>query len=279
MIKNIRKLTILLSTLLSLTLVLGFKVGDQVELDNYLNGRTSPNFLKDTNNIKSKLDIGTQGKVLEAKKLNSENYGIKMEVTNGRHAGQSYWVHYNRRQLALHLITGETMAETENMIVDARMDCGPVRVEIAHTAVTDLVHFRGRAPDEFYRDRIELRFTPISETGVRDIMVTQPVPPSYFFSLLRENAQGELIDLTETQIDAPHTGRPEAEVVTLSKLGQTKILRLSYAIISVIAPEDRLVPGRYVLRMSPYKLMAIDEAHCAFKGADMRIEVLETLKE
>jgi hypothetical protein len=93
--------TILLT--LSLTALLGFDVGQEVELDKYLNARTDPNFLKYNKNIKTTLAKGTTGEVLEVKKFNSGNAGIKMKVTNGPKSGQSYWVYYNTKTPAIKL--------------------------------------------------------------------------------------------------------------------------------------------------------------------------------
>lgn len=86
--------TILLS--LSLVALVGFTVGDEVELDAYLNARTNPNFLKYSKNVATQLAMGTTGEVLEIKKFNTGNSGIKMKVTSGPKAGQSYWVYYNK---------------------------------------------------------------------------------------------------------------------------------------------------------------------------------------
>lgn len=93
--------TILL--VLSLSTLFGFDVGDEVELDSFLNARTHPNFLKSTQNIKTTLAKGTTGEVLEVKKFSSGNSGIKMKVSSGPKAGESYWVYYNKKNPALSL--------------------------------------------------------------------------------------------------------------------------------------------------------------------------------
>ena len=93
--------TILLA--LSLTTLAGFDVGQEVELDSFLNARTHPNFLKYTKNIKTTLAKGTTGEVQEVKKFSSGNAGIKMKVTNGPKTGQSYWVYYNSKTPAIKL--------------------------------------------------------------------------------------------------------------------------------------------------------------------------------
>lgn len=90
--KQIKK-TVLFSLFLSS--VLAFKVGDQVELEAFLNARSSAQFLKTSGNIKTQLSAGTKGEVLESKKMNSGNYGIKMKVESGAHRGETYWLYYN----------------------------------------------------------------------------------------------------------------------------------------------------------------------------------------
>lgn len=93
--------TILLA--LSLTTLMSFDIGQEVELDSFLNARTHPNFLKYTKNIKTTLAKGTTGEVQEVKKFSSGNAGIKMKVTNGPKIGQSYWVYYNSKTPSIKL--------------------------------------------------------------------------------------------------------------------------------------------------------------------------------
>lgn len=86
--------TVLLS--LSLTTLLGFSVGQEVELTTFLNGRANPNFLKYTKNVQTLLDKGTTGEVLEVKNFSTGNSGIKMKVAGGKRNGETYWVYYNK---------------------------------------------------------------------------------------------------------------------------------------------------------------------------------------
>ena len=81
-------------TLLSLTL-LSFKAGDEVELENYLNARSFADFRIKTDNIKTTLTKGTRGEILETKKFNSGNFGLKLKIQNGAHKGESFWVYHN----------------------------------------------------------------------------------------------------------------------------------------------------------------------------------------
>jgi hypothetical protein len=101
--------TILLS--LSLIALVGLKVGDEVELDAYLNARTNPNFLKYSKNVTTQLAKGTTGEVEEVKKFNSGNSGIKMKITSGPKAGQSYWVYYNKDSSDIKLTNKDTQKQ------------------------------------------------------------------------------------------------------------------------------------------------------------------------
>ncbi len=90
--------------ILSLITLVGFSAGDEIELDNFLRARTSPNFLQYTKNVATTLSKGTTGRVLEIKKFTrSGNSGIKMEITSGPKSGESYWVYYSSKNPAIKL--------------------------------------------------------------------------------------------------------------------------------------------------------------------------------
>ncbi len=97
-----KKTPIILLTL-SLTTFLAFKVGDEVELESFLNGRTHPNFLSSAGNVKTGLKKGTTGDIVDIKNFTSGNSGIKMKISNGPHAGKTYWVYYSKNNPALKL--------------------------------------------------------------------------------------------------------------------------------------------------------------------------------
>lgn len=98
-------------SILLVTTLFGFKTSDEVELDAYLNARTSPVFYKYTKNVKTTLNPGTKGKVVEVTKtFPTGNQGIKIQISSGPRAGQSYWVYYNKKKPALKLL-GESKKE------------------------------------------------------------------------------------------------------------------------------------------------------------------------
>lgn len=107
--------TILLA--LSLTSLVGFSTGDEIELDAFLTARTSPDFMKYTKNIATTLAEGTTGEVEEIKNFATGNSGIKMKVTSGPKAGQSYWVYYNKNAPALKLASNNSKKEVEPEVI------------------------------------------------------------------------------------------------------------------------------------------------------------------
>lgn len=102
---------------LSLTSLVGFSTGDEIELDSFLSARTSPDFMKYTANIATTLATGTTGEVVEIKKFATGNSGIKMKVTSGPKIGESYWVYYNKNTPALKLALRNSKKEIEPEVV------------------------------------------------------------------------------------------------------------------------------------------------------------------
>ncbi|WP_413943231.1 hypothetical protein [Bdellovibrio sp. HCB-162] len=81
--------------LLGTMLLAGFTGKEKyVELESYLNGRTSASFTASSNNIAETLQAGTRGEILEYKKLPSGNYGLRIKVLNGNHANSIFWVYH-----------------------------------------------------------------------------------------------------------------------------------------------------------------------------------------
>lgn len=76
---------------------LGFAKDEIVELEQYLNGRSSENFLQNAGNIKFTLPPKTTGKIQRVKHFSSGNYGLEIEVREGPHKGELAWVYYNAK--------------------------------------------------------------------------------------------------------------------------------------------------------------------------------------
>lgn len=66
-----------------------------MELEGYLNARSSMSFNPSARNVKAVLAKGTQGEILEAKKLSSGNYGLRIKVLNGVKADETFWIYHN----------------------------------------------------------------------------------------------------------------------------------------------------------------------------------------
>jgi hypothetical protein len=107
MMKKIIPLTVLL--------LLSFKADDLIEIEQAINARSSADFMKTTNNIRTTLKKGTIGKVVEVKKLPSGNYGVKLNIETGPFKKENMWVYYNVKNPSLKLKnkTGQEISEIE----------------------------------------------------------------------------------------------------------------------------------------------------------------------
>ncbi len=85
----------------------GFKANDIIELEGYFNARYSANFLKSTKNVKFVMPPGTKARIDEVKKFSSGNYGFKVEVSEGKHQGESVWVYYNPKNPGMKVYPNE----------------------------------------------------------------------------------------------------------------------------------------------------------------------------
>ncbi len=103
-------------TLIILLLSLGFAKDGIIELESYLNGRSSANFLKDANNVKFTLPPGTRAKIQETKKFNSGNYGLKVEVASGPRKGESVWVYYRTADPGVKIFENEKAAKKDQEV-------------------------------------------------------------------------------------------------------------------------------------------------------------------
>jgi hypothetical protein len=129
---NKKSPTILLA--LSLTFLVGFSTGNEVELDSFLTGRTSPDFLKYTKNVATTLARGTTGEVEEIKNFTTGNSGLKIKITNGPKTGQSYWVYYNKNSPQIKLASQISKKEIEpDAIVLEEKSNKPIEAVIAQT--------------------------------------------------------------------------------------------------------------------------------------------------
>lgn len=86
---------LLLLSLLSFSFLCAIEIGEFVELESFVNGRSSPKFYRNYKNVRTQLEPGTVGKILELKKFQSGNYGFQVEILNKDKASNKVWIHYN----------------------------------------------------------------------------------------------------------------------------------------------------------------------------------------
>jgi hypothetical protein len=77
---------------LAITGFTGYEV--YVELEGFINGRSSAEFRAQDHNIKAVLPQGTKGQILEYTEFSSGNYGLKIRTLNGGRQGEEFWIYY-----------------------------------------------------------------------------------------------------------------------------------------------------------------------------------------
>lgn len=131
--------------LVTVSTTTAFKKGDLIELQSFLNARTSAAFTKESKNISAVLAKGTKGEILETQKMPSGNFGLKMKVESGPHAGETYWVYHNLKNPTAKLfnekkeeITGADLssAKTAELKVKVRALRAPEEAVVLNAAET-----------------------------------------------------------------------------------------------------------------------------------------------
>jgi hypothetical protein len=157
---------------LSLLSFYGFDVGQNVELTKFLNARTNSNFLASANNIKTSLTKGTTGEVLEVKKFSSGNSGIKIKISNGPKANESYWVYYNKKDPGIMLTDIKTKKEVAIEKVEAKIN----KEAITKALVTREIAAT-RDPSEQSLIQTAIAITPIITGEVIKKSLTSKISP------------------------------------------------------------------------------------------------------
>ncbi|UQA63190.1 hypothetical protein [Polyangium aurulentum] len=153
-------------------------------------------------------------------------------------------------------------------------DCGSVHVELAYTPVTDRAHVTGRADGGPFRDRFEIRLT---NRGLPDGMVfdyQSPTPLQFFFSVVRKLKDGSLLDVTSPQIDAHHTGRPQPRKMSFARADETLTDRISYFAFATIVPDEELVRGEYLVRISGFEILHVGGSACRFEPIELPLTIV-----
>lgn len=154
-------------------------------------------------------------------------------------------------------------------------DCGPVRVDLAYTPVTDPAHVSGRADGDPFRDRFEIRLTSRSLPDGATFDYQSPQPLQFFFSVLRRLADGSLLDVTAPQIDAHHTGQPRSRTHSFARADEPLFDRISYFALATIVPDDELVPGEYVVRIAGFDMLRVGASACRFEPIELPLTILD----
>lgn len=154
-------------------------------------------------------------------------------------------------------------------------DCGPVRVDLAYTPVTDPAHVSGRADGDPFRDRFEIRLTSRSLPDGATFNYQSPQPLQFFFSVLRRLEDGSLLDVTAPQIDAHHTGRPRPRKMSFARAGETLTDRISYFALATIVPDEELVPGEYLVRIASFELLRTDDGAWQFVPVELPLTIID----
>lgn len=151
--------------------------------------------------------------------------------------------------------------------------CGPVRVTIAHTAVTDTDHIFGDADGDSFRDRLELRLERMTLPVGKPFRYAPPSPLQFFFTVLRKNKDGSLRDVTASQIDPRHTGRPGSRELSFAQPDETLTDPISYFALATIMPRAEIVPGEYVVRIRGYDMITVDGTAYPSEPVEMPLTV------
>lgn len=154
-------------------------------------------------------------------------------------------------------------------------DCGLVRVELAYTPVTDPAHASGRADGDPFRDRFEIRLLDRGLPVGTAFDYQSPQPLQFFFSVLRKLADGSLLDLTAPQIDAHHTGRPQPWQMSFARAGETLTDRISFFALSTIVPDEALVPGEYLVRISSFEVLRVGAGAYTFAPIELPLTMID----
>ncbi len=177
-------------TLVSLSSTLAFKKGDQIELQAFVNARTSANFTKSSKNISATLNKGTTGEVLETRPLPSGNIALKMKVESGPHAGESYWVYHNLKNSIISLYN----KKNEEMTGPDLSAAQKARLKESITAI--------RAPEESaIIVAAETAVTILDKKNVADIEVKVQIPDCKTTTLLEKVPESQY---DETQVVEPY---------------------------------------------------------------------------
>ncbi len=153
----------IITTIISILLLTALAKNDTVELDAFLNARSSMNFLKNTKNVVTTLPKGTKGKVEEFVKLPSGNFGLKMTVLDGKHKDKSVWIYYNNKSPMIKLV------DEAKTVIDPKVEDDKKREEALRKA---------REAELLEKKKAIVEPTPVPDQGVKEAIdiISKPRP-------------------------------------------------------------------------------------------------------
>lgn len=191
-----KKLIPVFLVLVTVTTTTAFKKGDLIELQSFLNARSSAAFTKEARNISAVLAKGTKGEILETQKMPSGNFGLKMKVQSGPHAGETYWVYHNVKNPAAKLFNAH-----KEEITGA--DLSSVKTAELKVKVRAL-----RAPEEaVVLNAAETARAVLDKNSVKNIVTAPPAPDCMQTSPVVQISEDQY---DETQIVEPFRERADS---------------------------------------------------------------------
>ena len=153
--------------------------------------------------------------------------------------------------------------------------CGAVHIQLLYTPVTEPDHVSGRTDGDPFRDRFEFR---LSSRGLPDgatVVYQTPQPLQFFFSVLRRLEDGRLRDLTAPQIGPRHTGQPQPRTLRFAGSGESVVDRISYFALATIVPDQEIVPGEYLVRISGFEVLRVGSSAFRFEPLELPLTIID----
>ncbi|MBY0412738.1 MAG: hypothetical protein K2Q18_01165, partial [Bdellovibrionales bacterium] len=201
-----KTLTSIVMTITLTSSLFAIDLGEEIELDAFLNARTSPIFSKDAKNFKITLPPKTKGSVLELKKFSSGNAGIKIKISEGPRVGQSYWVYYNKNQPQIKVLDKASNKEiTVKVLKETESDLKKLEAETISEVRAS------RDPDE----------VALTGTAQRVKPVTEAVDSTLGVTAKEDNC--EACGQESTLVKAPEAPKPPDEISDLSDADCTTV--------------------------------------------------------
>lgn len=189
-------------TLVSLLTTLAFKKGDLIELQAFVNARTSASFTKSSKNISATLSKGTTGEVLETQQLPSGNIALKIKVESGPRAGESYWVYHNLKKSFISLYNKKSEEITDSNLLAVQK----ARLKESISAI--------RAPEESaIIEAAETAKTILDNKNVTALVVNVEIPDCKSTTIIEKVPEAKY---DETQVVEPYREVAESSYSTHS---------------------------------------------------------------